>query len=388
MLSKMTLIHKPQMKFIKMLFEAMLASHGRLNFRNISRYCNMSEKTISRNYRKPFDFAQLNKHLIEEMDFNSKRSIAVFDPSFIKKSGKKTHGLGKFWNGSSSRAEKGLEVGCVAIANVETKDCLAISVSQTEPDATDNQNRVDCYIKHIADARSYLPKNVCHLTVDGFFYNGRFVEAMKTIGLYTIGKVRSNAVLFTPYVGPKKTGRGRPKKYTGRFDPNDVNQYAEQITLEGSKRLLGAIVYSKALACNIKIVAIKNGKKKSLTMFFSTDLALSLWDIYKFYQTRYQIEFNFRDGKQHAGFMDCQSTNKQALDFHFNASLSLLNLIKVEDYLRHAKTQNRSLSVASYKNEYFNKSFIDRFFPVSLFRLNPEKYNIIYQQALSYGVLT
>ena len=35
-----------------------------------------------------------------------------------------------------------------------------------------------------------------------------------------------------------------------------------------------------------------------------------------------------RDGKQHAGITNCQSTDFRKLDFHFNASLAAVNLAK------------------------------------------------------------
>lgn len=189
MLQQMKNIHKPQKKFIQMLFQAMLASHGKLNFRNISRYSSMSEKTIARNYRKDFDFQELNHSLLKEMNFDTQRNMAIFDPSFAKKSGKNTYGLGKFWNGSNSRAEQGLEIGCLSIVNIETKDCLVVSANQTEPVATEDSNRIDCYIDHIARSISYLPKNTRHIGVDGYFYIYRFVKAIVDLDLHVVGKV-------------------------------------------------------------------------------------------------------------------------------------------------------------------------------------------------------
>ncbi len=387
-LSQMKMIHKPQKKFIQILFQAMLASHGKLNFRNLSRYSLVSEKTISRNYRKDFEFPELNKLLLKEMGFETQRNIAVFDPSFIKKSGKKTHGLGKFWNGSNSRAEKGLEIGCVGVVNIDTKDCLVVSANQTEPIANENGNRIDRYIEHISKSFPYFLNNTEHISVDGFFYIGRFVKAMINLGLHVVGRLRSDAQLLVLYSGPKNKRKGRPRKYIGKFDKNDINQYTDGVTLQDGTRLLGAIVYSKALEQTIKIASIYNASgNKRLATFFSTDLKLSVKDIYRFYRARYQIEFCFRDAKQHTGLLDCQSPDRRSLSFHFNASLSLLNLVKTKDYLKHNKKRSNTLSVVSYKHSFFNKSFIERFFPRSLFPQTLQKYDDTYRQALNYGVI-
>ena len=51
-------------------------------------------------------------------------------------------------------------------------------------------------------------------------------------------------------------------------------------------------------------------------------------EVLDYYRTRFQLEFCFRDGKQHAGITNCQSTDFRKLDFHFNASLAAVNLAK------------------------------------------------------------
>lgn len=45
---------------------------------------------------------------------------------------------------------------------------------------------------------------------------------------------------------------------------------------------------------------------------------------------QYQIEFCYRDGKQFTGLTDYQSRNLNKLHFHFNASLTSINLAKVK----------------------------------------------------------
>ncbi|MCD0171956.1 IS4 family transposase, partial [Deinococcus sp. 23YEL01] len=46
------------------------------------------------------------------------RFILAIDASFIPKSGKKTEGLGAFWNGSQSRSDTGLELSCLALISL------------------------------------------------------------------------------------------------------------------------------------------------------------------------------------------------------------------------------------------------------------------------------
>ena len=66
-------------------------------------------------------------------------------------------------------------------------------------------------------------------------------------------------------------------------------------------------------------------------LLFSTDLSLDAKQVVAYYKARFQIEFLFRDGKQHTGLMDCQARCKEAIHSHINASLTALNLLKLED---------------------------------------------------------
>lgn len=77
--------------------------------------------------------------------------------------------------------------------------------------------------------------------------------------------------------------------------------------------------------------------------------------IVKFYKARYQMEFNFRDAKQLAGLNHCQARDKSKLDFHFNASLTSVNIAKKIARNGVEKEQNVSLSIEDVKTELSNK---------------------------------
>jgi hypothetical protein len=50
----------------------------------------------------------------------------------------------------------------------------------------------------------------------------------------------------------------------------------------------------------------------------STDLNLTCNNLLSYYQTRFQIEFLYRDGKQHTGLNDWEARSQNKLDFQFN----------------------------------------------------------------------
>ena len=84
-----------------------------------------------------------------------------------------------------------------------------------------------------------------------------------------------------------------------------------------------------------------------------------------YYRTRFQLEFCFRDGKQHAGITNCQSTDFRKLDFHFNASLAAINLAKAA-----CKRRGITYAISSCKSFIHNAYMLERF--ICVFGINPD----------------
>ena len=62
----------------------------------------------------------------------------------------------------------------------------------------------------------------------------------------------------------------------------------------------------------------------------STDLTLSLLRVLELYELRFQIEFLFRDAKQHTGFGQAQTLDSHGPEHFANAWLCALNLLRLE----------------------------------------------------------
>jgi DDE superfamily endonuclease len=150
LLKQMPGLCQPQRKFLATLFVTILVLRGRVNFRNLSRYCDYSERTIARQFREPFDWPDFHQRvLMMALDPHSEL-ISAHDASFIPKSGKQTFGLGHFFNGCASRAERGLEISTLAVVEVTRRCAFTLAVAQTPPgeDATkaeQEETRVDFY---------------------------------------------------------------------------------------------------------------------------------------------------------------------------------------------------------------------------------------------------
>lgn len=122
-------------------------------------------------------------------------------------------------------------------------------------------------------------------------------------------------------------------------------------------------------------------------LLFSTDLELAAKNIYQFYKARFQIEFLFRDAKQFVGLNDCQARCRKALHFHFNASMTALNLIKLQDRLHNSCGQRRPISVASWKTRYANIHLLERFSSWLGFDLKSIKCKDGFENLCNYGTI-
>src|SRR5712691_13244752 len=60
-LKQMPGLGQPQRKFLATLFVTILVLRGRVNFRNLSRYCDYAERTIARQFREPFDWPDFHQ---------------------------------------------------------------------------------------------------------------------------------------------------------------------------------------------------------------------------------------------------------------------------------------------------------------------------------------
>lgn len=333
LLTKMGIFRKPQMKALTTLFATILIACGKVNFTNLSRYSQRTERSYRRQFNKQFDFALFNGEVIKAATPLHHPMIAVMDCSFIAKSGKKTFGLDLFYNGSHSRVERGLEVSLVAVVDVETEMGYALLAEQTFdqsfcPDLT----RIDYYLHHLEITQPQLPEQIRYLAVDGAYAKEPFVTGVVALNLNVISKLRRDANLRYVFEGEQKT-RGAKRKYDGKINLADPTRLTMVSELQSGVELYTAVVWHVSFKRKIRLAYLldrRHPNKLSYAVLFSTDINQSADEIYRFYKLRFQIEFIFRDAKQFTGLSDCQARDVKKLDFHFNASFTALNIAKLD----------------------------------------------------------
>jgi hypothetical protein len=406
-LSKIKSINKKQRDFFMILVQGLIGIAGKRTFRNLSRYMQIDEHTFSRQMAKSFDFVELNAEMIKATREADDVLIAVQDASFVPKSGKETHGLDYYWNGSAGKTEKGLELDAIAVIKVNgtKKEGYALSAKQTPANPTpkaerkkkkiSEPSRIDFYLDHVKEiASKILSLGIKYIAVDAFLAKNKYVNGVIEAGLHVISKLRIDARLRRIYHGPQKA-RGRKKKFdSGKVNFEDFkDSIITEIYDEDEKmELRGCVAHSISLNRLIKVILVRkftgNGKYGE-ALLFSTDIEIDPAKIYQFYVSRFQIEFIFRDAKGFTGLVDCQSRTAQRLHYHFNASFTALNVAKLEDTELQKKQQvQHAFSMTNWTRKYHVEIVINRFITMFGFDQTFIKSNPNYNRLLEFGNVT
>ena len=87
------------------------------------------------------------------------------------------------------------------------------------------------------------------------------------------------------------------------------------------------------------------------------------------------------------GLLDCQARAAAALDFHCNASLATLNLVRAADLGMPQGQEPHVFSMASWKQCHFNERLVDVF--IEKFALDPTwvKNHACYDELRTYGAI-
>jgi len=171
-----------------------------------------------------------------------------------------------------------------------------------------------------------------YFVYDGAFGNNAAVQMTRQVGLHLISKLRNNSALYFQWQG-EYSGKGRKRRYGERVNYTQLsNDYLKSETLEKKirTRLYQFTAVHKTFADPLNVIVIlkrnEHTGKVARIILFSTDLSLTAENLVKYYRLRFQIEFTFRDAKQHWGLEDFMVTQQQAVSNAANLSLFMVNV--------------------------------------------------------------
>ncbi len=395
-LAKMTGIGKVQREFFVKLVLLWLRLRGRYTFENLFRQGVLSAVSYRSHFSQTFDFKHFNWILIQQ--HCGLERLWVFDPTHLSKAGKHTYGLGylrtrcrhrrRSGSGCAQAVKRGLELSTLSIVDVKQHTAFHYHAVQTV--VAEQESLLAFYSKLIVQQAAELLVLSEYLAADAYFAKYAFIDTVSKSGLKVITRLRDDAALWYPYLGPKRAGKGRPREFAGKVDPKNLDLEHFRLCIQQEDlQAYEACLYSKSLKRLRKIVIVHTYKDdksiKSRKIFASTHTALTGMDLWYYYHLRFQPEFLYRDAKQLLGLTHCQSRKESRLNFHFNFSLTLLSLAKIVHWLAKPLEQRGSFSLLDIKTTYFNQHMLDIF--IQGFGLCPitAKNNPLYRKLADYA---
>jgi hypothetical protein len=329
-LGKIKKVSQPVTKFMLHILPLWLGMNCTHTFMNMGRRGGREEKSYRRMFSKNIDWFSFNHQIAREC-FQGKEVLPAYDPTFIKKSGKKTCGLAKFRSSKDRKAKKGLETGCLSFISVEDHTALH------RKKKTSMDHHAGVIPEHAADIQALCR----YVTVAGQFYKEGFIRAVVEAGFEVITKARCDANLRSVYRGEQKA-KGRKRHYEGKVKISRIDKKRiPLICSDKQKEVYGAVVHSVPLRREVlaafiyyrdrKTGAIKKdrkGRKKKPERVIATDTGMKPLTLCEYYSLRYQAEFLIRDAKSYAGLEDCQARSKEKLNNHFNIAMTFVSVAK------------------------------------------------------------
>jgi putative transposase len=395
---------------LTLISEALLMMQGRITMLGISRWTRRggSYRTIQRFFTTPVNWGFLNWQLIKP--FVSKPSgvmLIAGDATTVTKSGKETFGLGRFFSSIYSRAVPGISFQVVSLIDVERRCSWPLLVEQVmpkprpvkpekptkqkapsasrlkgRPKGSKNKNRRDVELNtEMKQVQGMLRKvqarigdtlKPVYFVYDGAFGNNAALQMTRQTGLHLISKLRNNSALYFQWQGTY-SGKGAPRRYGERVDYSQLpDEYLIAETIEKGIRTrtyqLTAVHKTFADPLNVVVLLKFNEQtdKTARIILYSSDTELKADLLVQYYRLRFQIEFNFRDAKQHWGLEDFMVTQQQAVSNAANLSLFMVNLSQA------MMADTDETSVLDLKARYHGRCYARE-----VFKILPQKADVI-----------
>jgi len=180
----------------------------------------------------------------------------------------------------------------------------------------------------------------------------------------------------------------RPRKYDGKVEVKNIDKSKCKLVHQNEEDTVYEItVYSVGLKRRIRLAYVEHHQndKVIIKLYFSTNENRGAYEILTYYRARYQMEYIFRDAKQHVGLEHCQSRSPQKLHFHFNASMTAVSVAKGIARNGHQKDKRMPISVSDIKMELQNRNMVNRIFSIYGFDHKLIKIKQGYRKLLCFG---
>jgi hypothetical protein len=354
-----------------------------------------SEKTFRNWAEKPIEWVHIAADVVQTLQAHKRmgsRFILGTDCTALRKAGKHTPGIAKFWDSKLGKAVPSLELSCCTLIDLEYRQAIPVHALQTPSVLPAGESRVDHYLGHVQDVLGTLPASVraqVHCEVGDAYYSKKtFVDGVNRAGFAFVGKLRVDANLKYKYIEPRMGKPGRPKQFDGKVDWKDFSKW-DLISRDDEQIVYSSVLHAPALKQDVLVVCIlwqvKNQVRREV--LFSTYLEMPAIEVIECYRARFEMEFSFRDAKGFAGLMDSQSRSERALEFAWNASFLTVSLARAQQLLAfEGDVRDFVFSMEDSKRRAYNELFADRIIRLLPTNLSFDKCLVLVENALNLGV--
>jgi DDE superfamily endonuclease len=388
-------IRKTQAAFLNLLCALILAIPGRINYANLERFSNRTEKTFRNWAEKPIEWVHIAAGVVQTLQAHKRmgsRLILGIDCTALRKAGKHTPGMARIRDSKLGRAVPSLELSCCTLIDLEHRQAIPVHAGQTPSVLPDGESRVDHYLDHVQDVLGTLPASVrsqvqC-VVGDAYYSKKTFVDGVTLVDKAFVGKLRVDANLKYKYLGPRTGKPGRPKRFDGKVDWQDFSKWT-LVSEADEQTVYSSVLHAPALKKDIHVVCIIWQFKDQIRreVLFSTNLEMPALEVIECYRARFEMEFPFRDSKGFAGLMDSQSRSEKALEFAWNASFLTVSLARAQQLLAfEGDVTDFVFSMEDSKRRAYNELFADRIIRLLPTNLSFDKCLALLENALNLGV--
>jgi putative transposase len=409
---------------------ALLTMTGRVTMTGIARWGGhgTSYRTVQRFFASAISWPQLfwllfYTHLFDPDDVY----ILAGDEVVVTKAGKKTFGLDRFFSGLYQQVVPSVAFFSLALISTKTRRAFPLRLEQivrTETEKAASKAKAAKKRKQPASKRKpgrpkgskNSPKTevslspelqriqlmlqaqlqlsagsvpIVYLTLDGHFGNSPTLQMVHGCGLQLISKLRSDAALYFPYDGPYQ-GRGPRRKYGDKLhvDALPAQSLCQRTVEDGLETCLFQVeVLHREFPQPLNVVVLVKTNLKTQArahvLLFSSDLTLPCDKLVEYYSLRFQIEFTFRDAKQHWGLEDFMTVTASGVSNAANLSLLMVSLSTV--LLERMREDEPQCSVLDLKAAYRGSKYVEETLKLLPAKLDESLVISIYRQVTSLG---
>jgi len=375
LLSLSPVLPKTTCRQLYVIVVAMLAMSGRITQLGISRWTQQggSYRSIQRFLHTEIDWGAVQWFFFEHFLLDPEATYLLGgDETPITKSGKHTYGIDRIFCSTLQRVAPALACFSFALIDVNKRDAYSLSTKQIlrtpeekeqakkqkakkklktpskrgpgRPKGSKNKNKAEVTLSpELLRVKEQCEKllariggklRLVYLVLDGHFGHSVACVMVRQMGLHLISKLPYNSRLFL-LPTPEQKARHSRVKYGDRVDYAHLPEERRYTTItEDGYTTVGYHLHClhPFFAEPINVVVLVHTQlasgRRAHGIYFTSDMALAPEKLVEYYSLRFQIEFTFRDAKQHFGLEDFMARKEISVTNSIGLSFFLVNLSK------------------------------------------------------------